>query len=198
MRRSLLIPTAVLAGALVVGCDDQQPPTASSDPPTPSLGAERIRPVFGVVLMGADPSTSLVLQTGWEAGITAEDLCADFTGAIEETGQKGQIVFTPPGGVHIQTSGRDANIVVYQYGGGIVTDICTQLVGAPIVGTGTGHFTFLIQDAGPGATVFHVNVRGTIDLATGGQARVFGVARVTILPDGTQLFDEERIRLTPL
>jgi hypothetical protein len=41
-------------------------------------------------------------------------------------------------------------------------------------------------------------VRGTIDLATGGQARVFGTERITTLPDGTQLFDEVRVRLTPL
>jgi hypothetical protein len=32
----------------------------------------------------------------------------------------------------------------------------------------------------------------------GGQARVFGTARVTFLPDGTLFFDEERVRLTPL
>jgi hypothetical protein len=71
-------------------------------------------------------------------------------------------------------------------------------LGAPIVGTGTGHFTFLVQAADFGATIIHENVQGTIDLASGGQARVFGVARVTILPDGTQLFDVERVTLTPL
>lgn len=32
----------------------------------------------------------------------------------------------------------------------------------------------------------------------GGQARVLATAQVTILPDGTLLFDEERVRLTPL
>jgi hypothetical protein len=31
-----------------------------------------------------------------------------------------------------------------------------------------------------------------------GQARVLGTARVTILPEGRLLFDEERVRLTPL
>ena len=87
---------------------------------------------------------------------------------------------------------------MYQFGGGLVTDICQQLVGAPIVGTGTGQFTNLLQSAGPGGTIFHITVQGTIDLATGGQARLFGTSRITILADGTQLFDEERISLTPL
>jgi hypothetical protein len=148
--------------------------------------------------VGADASTSLVVQAGWEAGITAADLCADLTGGVEETGQKGQVVFPPPGGVHLHTSGTDANIVVYEFGGGIVTDICQQLVPAPIVGTGTGHFTSQLQIAASGTTVSRVTVQGTIDLATGGQARLFATGRVTILADGTQLFDEERVRLTPL
>jgi hypothetical protein len=92
---------------------------------------------------------------------------------------------------------RDANLVVYQYGGGLLTDIC-QLVGSAVVGTGTGRFTQLLEFADPlGATAVHVTVRGTIDLVAGGQARVFGTERVTILPDGTLLFDEVRIRLTP-
>lgn len=39
---------------------------------------------------------------------------------------------------------------------------------------------------------------GIVDLLDGGQARVLGTARVTVLPDGTLLLDEERVKLTPL
>ena len=46
--------------------------------------------------------------------------------------------------------------------------------------------------------MLHATVQGIVDLVSGGQARVFGTARVTILPDGTLLFDDERVRLTPL
>ena len=198
MRYSLFLPAAVLAGALAIGGADQHQPPTAADPADPSLGAERFRPAFGFLIVGADASTSLVVQAGWEAGITAADLCADLTGGIEETGQKGQVVFPPPGGVHVNTSGTDANIVVYEFGGGIVTDICQQLVPAPIVGTGTGHFKSLLQVAAPGTTVSRVTVQGTINLASGGQARLFATGRVTILADGTQLFDEERVRLTPI
>jgi hypothetical protein len=70
--------------------------------------------------------------------------------------------------------------------------------GAPVVGTGTGNFNYTVLATGPGAFTVHVTVQGTVDLVSGGQARVFGTARVTVLPDGTLLFDEERVRLTPI
>ena len=57
---------------------------------------------------------------------------------------------------------------------------------------------FSLQVSGPGAVTNHVTAQGTIDLVSGGQARVLGTGRVTILPDGTLLFDEERVSLTPL
>jgi hypothetical protein len=196
MRRSWLLSAAVLAGALALGCADQPLPPTAADPADPSLGAVRFRPSFGFFIFGGGGSSSLAIQAGWEPGITAEEICADFTGGVQEEGQKGQVVFAPHG-FHLQTSGGDATIVVYQYAAGIVTDVC-QLVGTPIVGTGTGHFTFQIQAADFGATIIHENVQGTIDLAGGGQARVFGVARVTILPDGTQIMDVEQVRLTPI
>jgi hypothetical protein len=41
-------------------------------------------------------------------------------------------------------------------------------------------------------------VQGIIDLVSGGQARVLATAQVTILPDGTLLFDKEQVRVTPL
>ena len=93
--------------------------------------------------------------------------------------------------------GRDVNLVVYEFGAGPVTDAC-QLVGAPVVGTGTGDFNYTVLATAGGAVALHVTAQGTIDLVSGGQARVFATARITVLPDGTLLFDEERVRLTPL
>jgi hypothetical protein len=197
MRYSLLLPTAVVAGGLALGCADQQSPAAPAEPAAPSLRAERIAPAFAGLLLGADASNSLLVQIGWETGVTPEDLCVDFNEAINEVGQKGQFVFTPPGGFLAHLSGRDANLVLYQFGEGILTDPC-QLIGAPVLGTGTGKFVWQIIDPGPGATAIHATVQGTVDLVSGGQARLLATARVTILPDGTLLFDEERVRLTPL
>jgi hypothetical protein len=187
MRCSFLLP---LGGALVLGCADQQSPTAS---PAPSFRAEHVT-LGTAIFFGGDPTNPLVVTAGYEAGITPADVCAGNGGIPQGVG-KG--VLTPPGGFHGHTFGRDVNLVVFAFGGGPVTDAC-QLIGAPLVATGTGKFTFNVEDSGPGATVLHATVQGVVDLASGGQARVFGTARVTILPDGTLLFDEERVRLTPI
>jgi hypothetical protein len=53
-------------------------------------------------------------------------------------------------------------------------------------------------DGGPGATAIHATVQGIVDPVAGGRARVLATARFTILPDGTRLFDVERVTLTPL
>jgi hypothetical protein len=194
MRHSPLL-TAVLTGALMLGCGEPQSPTAPADQPAPSLRAERV-PVFSPVLLGGDPSNPLAVQAGYEAGLTAEDICPD-TGEHVDPNSQGQAVFTPPGGLHISVSARDVSLVVYDFGEGIVTDIC-QLVGAPVLGTGSGKYSTQLSVSGPGATVLHITVHGIIDLVSGGQARVLATAQVTILPDGTLLLDRERVSLTPL
>jgi hypothetical protein len=83
------------------------------------------------------------------------------------------------------------------YGEGPVSGPC-DLVGAPVLGIGTGKFTFPFHFTPGGAIVAHVTVQGMVELVSGGQARVFGTARVLILPDGTFKFDEERVRLKPM
>ncbi|HEY9016354.1 MAG TPA: hypothetical protein VIM84_14975, partial [Gemmatimonadales bacterium] len=93
------------------------------------------------------------------------------------------------------TIGHDVHLDVFSFTG--FTDPCA-MAGAPLVGSGTGDFTFQVLDSGPGAVAIHATVHGIVDLVAGGQARVLGTARITILPDGTQLFDVERVVLTPL
>jgi hypothetical protein len=192
MRCSFLL---LLGGALVLGCVDQQAPTAPSDQLTPSLRAERV-PVLAPVFLGGDPSNPLAVQAGFEAGLIADDICPDNGEHVDPRAQ-GQGIFTPPGGFVASTSVHDMSLVVYQYGGGIVSNIC-QLVGAPVLGTGTANYTFELVFTGQGAFVIHQTLQGVIDLVSGGQARVNATVRVTILPDGTLLFDEERVRLTLL
>jgi hypothetical protein len=196
MRRSLLLPTAALAGALTLGCADQQSPTGPvTNPLAPSLRAERV-PVLQPVFLGGDPSNPLAVQAGYEAGLIADDICPDNGEHVDPRAQ-GQGIFTPPGGFISHASAHDMSLVVYEFGGGIVSDIC-QLVGATVLGTGTANYSFELVFTGQGAFVIHATLQGVIDLVSGGQARVNATARVTILPDGTLLFDEERVRLTPL
>ena len=195
MRTSVLFSSALaLAGALLLGCHDQPRLTAPDESPGPSLRAEHFVHLNNF-LMGGDPSNPLALQAGFDPGMTAEQVCEDPFGH-GVTGE-GPIVFTPPGGIHTHTSDRDASLVVYQFGGGPVSDPC-QLVGAPVVATGTGKFTYKESISGRGAHVVHITVQGTVDLVAGGQARLWAGARVTILPDGSLRRDDERVRLTPL
>jgi hypothetical protein len=194
MHRFLLLPMCMLTSALALGCGDQPQLTAPGDLPNPSLAAERFIHL-DAFLLGGDPGNPLALQAGFDAGLTAEDICAGDFG--EGPHGLGQIVLTPSGGALLHSLGRDVNLVVYEFGAGPVTDGC-QLVGAPVVGTGTGNFNYTVLATGHGAFTVHVTLQGTIDLVSGGQAGVFGTARVTVLPDGTLLFDEERVRLTPL
>ena len=197
MHRSL-IAAGALAGALALGCTDQQSPMApAADPSSPSARAERF-PAFAALQMGGDPSNPLALQAGYLPGVTAEDICADPFQGVDTEAQTGQDVFTQPGGFHERVSGRDVHLVLYQFGGGPVVEQC-QLVGAPVLGTGTGNFSWNLNvGRSGGRVVIHLTIHGTIDLVSGGQARVLGTARVLILPDGTLFFDEERVRLTPL
>jgi hypothetical protein len=195
MPRSLLFSTITITGSLVLGCADPRSPTAPTDQPAASLSAEQV-PVFSPVLLGGDPGNPLAVQAGYEAGLTAEDICPD-NGEHVDPNSQGQAIFPPSGGFRINVSARDVSVVVYDFGDGIVTNIC-QLAGAPILGTGSGKYSTQFIVTGSGATVLHITLQGIIDLASGGRARVLATAQVTILPDGTLLFDEERVRLTPV
>lgn len=132
---------------------------------------------------------------GFDPGTTAEDVRADPFG--HGNNLIGQVILTPQGGALFHVSGKDVSLVVLEFGEGPVTGQC-QLVGAPVIATGTGKATSVSLAPRPGAAlVAHVTVQGVVDLVSGGQARVLGTARVTVLPDGTLLFDEERVTLNP-
>jgi hypothetical protein len=193
MRRSLFLTEGMLAAALALGCGDAPRLTAPGDPTAPSPSVERFIHLDAFVL-GGDPSNPLALQVGYDAGVTAEEICAGPAGLPNGLGQ---LILTPPGGALLHGSGQDVNLVVYEFGGGPVTDPC-QLVGAPVVGTGTGNFTYNILTLSNGGFVAHITAHGIVDLVSGGQARLFATARVTVRPDGTLLFDEEQVRLTPV
>lgn len=194
MRNSLAAAALVGCSLPLLGCRDGPTLTEPVNSETAVARAERVVWADAFV-MGGDPSNPLALQAGFDPGVTVEDICADPSGL--NLNGIGQAVFTPPGGFLSHTSAKDAVLVVYQFGGGPVTDPC-QVVGAPIVGTGTGSFTFKVSDPGPGAIAIHVTVHGTIDLTSGGRARLFATARIILLPDDSLLFDVERVRLTPI
>ena len=148
MRRYLLPLAALPMLALALGCDNHQAPSAPVEPAAPSFRAERL-PAFNTFELGGFPSNPLAVLGGYEAGVTAEDVCANPGDRILFDGQKGQDVFTPPGGFHEHVSAVDVNLVVYEFAEGPISGPC-QLPGAPVVGTGAGKFTENTQSSAPG------------------------------------------------
>ena len=186
---------ATLVSSLLLACAGAPDATAPAEPAPPSLGAERVV-VVNAFQMGGDPSNPLALQVAFDADLTAQDICTGNFSPDQNQGS-GQAILTPSGGLLQHSSGREVDLVLYQFGEGPVTGPC-DLVGAPVLGIGTGKFTFPFVVAPGGTIVAHVTVQGTVALLSGGHVRVLGTARVTVLPDGTLLFDEERVVLTPL
>jgi hypothetical protein len=90
----------------------------------------------------------------------------------------------------------DGHVAVFAYGAGITTSPC-DLVGAPVAATGAVRLHYVARVEGGGATVFQVGARGTVTLATGGEARLTATWRQVVRPDGTLLFDLEPVTLTP-
>ena len=189
----------VFALAVLAACAKDTPTTpslaAANAPPT--SGPNVIRGPFGPgTISGADEE--LTVAVGFEEPFAEH--CAD----LESPNQPGsaQLVFTPSGGSHFRQSGQDLNVVVFEFAG-LSTDACEDLVGAPVVATGTARLSLASNDlvgggTGPGADVVSVTLNGVVNLVSGGRARLH-VTTVTLLkPDGTFAFDHVRIALRPI
>jgi hypothetical protein len=204
LSAGLTLSLALFAG----GCSDGTVSTAPARTPaavpafdqTASSGAAAIIVERGIVgnWWGGDPRDQLALMIGWEASIA--DVCAanDPLGGPVSPGI-GRGVIIPSGKIHFVSLSHEANVVVVQYGAGLLGfDVC-PLVGAAVVATGTVKYSSRITLAtnGPGQ-VSHVTAEGIVDLTGGGQARLFATARFVLQSDGSVVIDEQRVRLTPL
>ena len=129
--------------------------------------------------------------------MTPAQLCATGT-APNHPNSSALIVVPPSGGFLVGASGgSDVPVLVFGYGGGIVTSHC-YYAAAPIVPTGTGKFHFSLLASRSGNVVQHYTVQGILQLVSGGEARLLATARVHQRSDGALLFDIEQIRLAPL
>jgi hypothetical protein len=151
-------------------------------------------------LGGGDPRDNLAFFVGPLDPVAAVALkCPDPTViAPISPGARAQIVNAPSGHVQVGALTRDAHIAIWQFTGPV--DYCA-LIGAPVVATGVVQYKAEITNAAgaaPGVITEDAIAQGTVDLTSGGQARVRAMARIVIQPDGTALFDEERVSLTPL
>jgi len=188
---SLLLPIGLLGScadstSVTVPAETQTPQFEAANAPSQS-GPNVFRlPFITVSYSGFE--TDLAVAVGYDEPFA--DHCAD----LESPNQPGgtQIVVTPPGGFHSKESGQDVSVLVFEFHGPVIGDNC-QLVGAPVVASGTAHLTFTINGHEGGATV-----HGVVDLASGGQARLLVTTHTQFAPDGSIKFDHTRITLTPL
>lgn len=196
--RSLFGPCLLLAGAVASFACDEDPTQLVTT--APSLDAASAPPASGpnVVRIPFEPGVlsgdaNLAVAVGFEEPFA--DHCGD-TGSPDQPGVD-QIVFTPPGTVHIKSAGRGISVVVYEIDGALTGPAC-DLLGAPIVASGTANSNLTFSGGGPGADRVNVVINGVVDLTGGGQARLHATTQVLIKPDGSFAFDHTRIVLTPL
>jgi len=196
MHSARLFSWSVLASlTLLTSCTDSDPLATSDDTPAAQFSAANAPSQSGphvfrlgfaaVVFSGFD--TELAVAVGFNEPFA--DHCDDF----ESPGQPGrtQIVLPPSGGINFKASGDDVNVIVFAFSGPVF-DNCL-LVGAPVVATGTAH-------TNGGFTVHHggSTLHGVVDLVGGGQARLLVTSQTHFAPDGSIVFDNTTIRLTPL
>jgi hypothetical protein len=192
--------SAILASILIIGCGDQHAPAepyATGLEPTvdaanapPASGPIVVRGPFGPGVLSGD--VRYAVAVGFEEPFAAH--CDD----LESPNQAGstQIVFSPSGRVHVRGSGKGVNVRVYEFPG-VLGAVC-DLVGEPLVATGTADFNLTVVDGGPGAVHVGVKFRGVVDLVSGGLARLHATGFTLIRPDGSFAFDHVRVILRPL
>jgi hypothetical protein len=195
---------SLVLSALCVACGDA--PTSTTEAALPAFDAANAPSTSGPnVVRGpfepgvlSGPDDTLAVAVGFEEPFA--DHCADLESPDQPGGA--EIVSTPAGGKHLKMSGHDLSVVVFAFAGSAM-DYCRDLVGAPVVATGTANFTLSSNDLvlgghGPGADQVSVTIHGVVDLTSGGQARLFATTQVLLRPDGSFAFDHARISLRPL
>jgi hypothetical protein len=194
MRRSFLLSTAALAGALALGCADQQHPMASADvAPTPSL-VERTTEHFG---LGFDTEQYTVVT-----GATAENWEAFCATGAENWDAFNILTVTRPDGSQKQTwQANDVHVLIWN----LPADVCAE---SPDY-TGTARLVNTDSDvdlSGHGADATGFTTRGTVTDGSGQQYHFLLVARFTVAPDITLdnfVFEEDfiqrvvKVQLTP-
>jgi hypothetical protein len=205
-KAQLAAPLSLCIALLTTACADGAAPTAPTHTLAPAPvfakgassgdGATHSRTGILGNWWGGDPRDQLALMVGFEVPIAK--VCATGDQTSDVSPGTGKVVLIPTGRVHFTALSREADVVVVQYGAGLLGPTVCPLVGAPVVATGTVKFTYRASFVEAGGIVAHATAEGVVDLAGGGQARLFAKAHLLVRDDGTVVLDEQRVRLTPL
>jgi hypothetical protein len=205
MHSTRFLPSSPLISlALLVGCGDTDPVTIPGDPEAAQFaaapaasrsGAEVIRDIDLTTILAVGPPTNLALAVGYEDVATE---CAG--GDVIISPHRGQAVVTPSGKGQLHTFSRESFVQVFN-NSEAVAEIC-DLPGAGVVASGTVTFSQVVHEdevpGAPGAFSLHATVKGTVDLTSGGQARLSAMWQFVVRPDGTTVLNQVTIRLTPI
>jgi hypothetical protein len=190
-------PAVLLLCAALVGCTDRGITSPAGDDAIERSqaatfrGATIDRSSFVGTVFGGGPPQNLAVSVG------NATVCPFSPGSPAPL----MIVQTPSGKIPTHAVTREANVQVFEFSAGIVTDAC-DLLDAPLVATGTVFFTHIATfeppGTAPGSFRIHVTVHGIVDLVEGGQARLQAIANFVIRPDGTLVKDQEPVTLKPI
>ena len=190
MPYSVHLLTAVLAGALLLGCSDQRGIT-DPDPVAPSFKAEILRFEVPFTPSYSDGEITVFF------GIGFEELSAVSAGAEFETLAEIQIVTHPSaqGGTseHVLIRARELNVIVFAVAGFPGIDFCDFQDVTPLA-VGTVHALLNDNEGGffetaPGANAYLERYNGNlINPETGQRYHLQAATQIVVLPDGTFTF----------
>jgi hypothetical protein len=204
MRRSFL-STAVLAGALVLGCSEQADvaalnPNGSESTPITRANASanavsRFTDFVGDFLIDETRQLSAMIGRSYETLVSVctggED--APDTGLI-------QVVERPNGGVNVLVRAAEVNILVWDVV--LPPDDCDLFLANPPFATGTSRLSVRVTDPGPdgnGASNFSVRHVGTVTSGDTGQRYHFlFTGHIVVTVSGQVHFFGGDIKLTPI
>jgi hypothetical protein len=156
----------------------------------PSFAAEIIRDNVGGFTTA--PGSPLLVIQGFGEDVTLEDLCTGSPQPLSPN-TRGQAVLPPPGGFLLNGHGQDVPVLVYE----IANDPCDG-VGETLIAFGTVQIHVADNFLPNGRHVQNTQMRGTVELAAGGEALLVVHSTFHVLADETVKFDKTSITLTPI
>jgi hypothetical protein len=190
MYRSLLLPTAMLTGTLVLGCGEQPTPSEPANAPQPSLRTEqtsetsrarvfRFNDLFFWVIVDFERGLTTVL------GATPEEhIAACQSGLIPEEASI-QDVLRPNGSVKTLVKGEEMGVTVWPAAS---FDICGELMAVPFLAGGSARVMYVDSDvffSQTRADAFGVRAHGSVTtLATGEELHFLARYQATVLRSG--------------
>jgi hypothetical protein len=203
MRRSSLLTSAALAGALGLGCSEQAdvtapPHAAPTGSPTASADlaratVSRFTDFVGDFVVDEEQQLSAIIGRSYE---TVVSVCT--TGQDNPDTGLVQVVQRPDGSINVLVRAEDVNIVVWNTV--LPPDNCGLFLSTTPFATGTGHYIqrLRVPTENGGFNIFGRFVGTVTSLETGQQYHFLWTGHIVVTPIGQVHFSGGAIKLTPI